>query len=115
MVECTALEMRHTGDRIGGSNPPLSAPEPSGTDTTRPNPSDNGGSGVLRLAPPATRSRQHPTGTAPSRPPTATQNATRLLPADADLAAVVAAWPTLPEPIRAGILAMVRAASEGQG
>jgi len=28
-----------------------------------------------------------------------------------DLAAVVAAWPTLPEAIRAGILAMVRAAS----
>src|SRR5829696_3969827 len=24
-VECTALEMRHTGNRIGGSNPPLSA------------------------------------------------------------------------------------------
>jgi hypothetical protein len=33
-----------------------------------------------------------------------------------DLAAVVSAWPTLPEPIRAGILAMVRAASgEGGG
>jgi hypothetical protein len=29
--------------------------------------------------------------------------------ADGNLAAVVAAWPTLPEPIRAGILAMVRA------
>jgi hypothetical protein len=26
-----------------------------------------------------------------------------------DLAAVVAAWPTLPEPVRADILAMVRA------
>jgi hypothetical protein len=25
VVECTALEMRHTGNRIGGSNPPLSA------------------------------------------------------------------------------------------
>jgi hypothetical protein len=31
------------------------------------------------------------------------------------LAAVVAAWPTLPEAIRAGILAMVRAASGGNG
>jgi hypothetical protein len=30
-----------------------------------------------------------------------------------DLAAVVAAWPTLPEPIRAGILAMVSAATGG--
>ena len=25
VVECTALEMRHTGNRIGGSNPSLSA------------------------------------------------------------------------------------------
>ena len=25
MVECTALEMRHTGNRIEGSNPSLSA------------------------------------------------------------------------------------------
>jgi hypothetical protein len=30
-----------------------------------------------------------------------------------DLAAVVAAWPDLAEPIRAGIVAMVRAASKG--
>jgi hypothetical protein len=29
---------------------------------------------------------------------------------DPDLAAVVATWPTLPEAIRAGILAMVKAA-----
>jgi hypothetical protein len=27
-----------------------------------------------------------------------------------DLAELVAAWPTLPDPIRAGILAMIRAA-----
>jgi hypothetical protein len=27
VVECTALEMRHTGNRIGGSNPSLSAIE----------------------------------------------------------------------------------------
>jgi hypothetical protein len=32
--------------------------------------------------------------------------------ADADLAAVVDAWPELPEAIRAGILAMVKAASK---
>jgi hypothetical protein len=30
----------------------------------------------------------------------------------ADLAAVVNAWPTLPEPIKAGVLAMVKAASD---
>ena len=28
VVECTALEMRHTGNRIGGSNPSLSATPP---------------------------------------------------------------------------------------
>ena len=28
VVECTALEMRHTGNRIGGSNPSLSASYP---------------------------------------------------------------------------------------
>jgi len=33
-----------------------------------------------------------------------------MAPTDPDLAAIVTAWPTLPEPIRAGILAMVRAA-----
>ena len=31
-------------------------------------------------------------------------------PIDAYLSKVIAAWPTLPEPIKAGILAMVRAA-----
>ena len=30
---------------------------------------------------------------------------------DPELAVLVAAWPTLPEPIRAGIVAMVRAAA----
>jgi len=38
-----------------------------------------------------------PTDTRPTLPP--------------DLAAVIDAWPNLPEPIRAGILAMVKAAS----
>jgi hypothetical protein len=32
-----------------------------------------------------------------------------------DLAAVVAAWPTLPEAIRAGIVALVKAAAPGPG
>jgi len=35
-------------------------------------------------------------------------------PADPDLARIVAAWPTLPEVIRAGILAMVKAADGGE-
>lgn len=32
---------------------------------------------------------------------------------DPDLAAVVDAWPTLPEPIKAGILALVNASGGG--
>ncbi len=31
---------------------------------------------------------------------------------DADLRGAVAAWPSLPEPVKAGVLAMVRAASK---
>ena len=34
---------------------------------------------------------------------------------DAGLTALVAAWPTLPEPIRAGIVAMVKATAPGTG
>jgi hypothetical protein len=56
-------------------------------------------------------SRQDATECGPIRSPTATQNATRdCVVADADLAAVVSAWPELPQPIKAGILAMVKAA-----
>lgn len=33
------------------------------------------------------------------------------LPVDADLRALMKAWPAMPEPIKAGILAMVKAAS----
>ena len=41
-------------------------------------------------------------------------SATGALPADPDLAAVVAAWDRLPEAVRAGIVAMVRAAGGGR-
>jgi len=34
------------------------------------------------------------------------------LPADPDLAAIVAAWPTLPNAIKAGVLALVHAATD---
>jgi hypothetical protein len=47
------------------------------------------------------------------RSPRATKNATRALPDDPDLAAVVTAWPSLPEAVRAGIVAMVRASGRG--
>jgi hypothetical protein len=61
---------------------------------------------------PITLSRQEPTDNAPKRLPTATENAPALLPADPALAAVVDAWPTLPEAVRASILMLVKAASE---
>ncbi|MGO8903887.1 MAG: hypothetical protein ACLQU5_36960 [Isosphaeraceae bacterium] len=47
-----------------------------------------------------------------TRPQRATQGTTRLLPDNPDLAAVVAAWPSLPEAIKAGIVAMVKAARD---
>jgi hypothetical protein len=51
------------------------------------------------------------------RPRSATQNATHLLPenTDPDLAAVVGAWPTLPEALKAAVIAIVRSASGGGG
>jgi hypothetical protein len=42
----------------------------------------------------------------------ATESATSLLPDDRDLAVVVAAWPELPEAVRAGIVALAKAASK---
>jgi hypothetical protein len=43
-----------------------------------------------------------------TRPPRATHGATQLPSDDPDLAAIVAAWPDLPETIKAGIMGMVR-------
>jgi hypothetical protein len=39
----------------------------------------------------------------------------RSLPDDPDLVAIAAAWPTLPGPVKAGIVAMVRAAGGTSG
>src|SRR5262245_15810316 len=61
-----------------------------------------------------TSSRQEPSQSAPKRLPTATENATGLRPADPDLAAVIDVWDRLPQAVRAGIVAMVKAAS-GEG
>jgi hypothetical protein len=47
------------------------------------------------------------------RSPRATKNATRALPDDPDLAAVVTAWSSLPGAVRAAIVAMVRASDRG--
>jgi len=61
-------------------------------------------------------SRQHPYQSDSIRPLTADQKADRLCPPhvtnDPDLAAVAEAWPELPEAIKAGIVAMVKAASK---
>jgi hypothetical protein len=66
---------------------------PSGTDDPNPSSHQDASRGI----------RKHP--------PSATQNATRVLPTDPDLAAVIEAWDRLPAAVRAGIVAMVRAAS----
>src|SRR5271157_6213513 len=60
---------------------------------------------------PTPSSRQDTTDSASIRPPTATQNAPpHCVVADPGLAAVVDAWPDLPEAMKAGIVAMVKAA-----
>jgi integrase len=64
-------------------------------------------SGELVSRGPTRTSRQDPTHTAPIRLLTATASAT----VPPDLAAVMAAWPELPEAVRTGIVAMVRAAA----
>jgi hypothetical protein len=54
--------------------------------------------------------RLHPPASAPVRPQRATRGATRLKPqTDPDLEVLIDAWPSLPEALRSGIAAMVRA------
>jgi hypothetical protein len=57
-------------------------------------------------------SRQEASDRVPSRPQTAAKTAAGLLPADPELAAVVAAWDRLPAAVKAGIVAMVQAAAK---
>jgi hypothetical protein len=62
--------------------------------------------------------RQEPTDNddlGSERPPRATAGATDGLPNDPDLTLINEAWHTLPEALRAGILAMVKAATPKQG
>ena len=96
---------------FGGSKSPLSALDATGSDKTRPDAS------FPRVAASSTQehstppSRQEATEADQKHPLTATQNATQLLPEDADLAVVNDAWPRLPEAVRASILMLVKAAS----
>ena len=62
----------------------------------------------------------HPARTRPGPPRSVSRLLPQMLPAlpdalpvDPALAAVVTAWPDLPEPIRAGILALVKASGTG--
>lgn len=74
----------------------------------KPHVHDSGGSnsGNIHATQPLTSTlTPTPTPTAPDAPPPAPTT-----PADPDLAALIAAWPTLPPTIRAGIAAMVKAA-----
>jgi hypothetical protein len=56
-------------------------------------------------------SRQRATASGSRRPPRATKSATSGSVVDPDLAAIMDAWPNLPEVVRAGIVAIVRAAA----
>jgi hypothetical protein len=46
------------------------------------------------------------------RPLRATAGATGALPADPDLALITAAWSSLPAPVKAGMVALVKAAAK---
>ena len=85
---------------------------PTGSDKT---PSFTGSNPSSPKVHPTPSSRQDATKSDSIRPPRATRGATRScqphVAMDPDLAAVVDAWPDLPEAIKAGILAMVRTAS----
>jgi len=102
--------MRQVNPLVEGSSP-----SPVISERTRQNTSKAANSNELRQAHSDSASRTEPTQDDPRRPPRATRGATRdCIVDDPDLAAVVAAWPELPEAIRAGILAMVKAASLGR-
>src|SRR5271157_2546959 len=98
--------MRQVNPLVEGSSP-----SPVIDEQARKNPS---GPEIYRArvkSPSNPSSRQYPNESGSIRPLTATQNATRLLPEDSDLAAVIEAWDGLPEALKAGIVAMVKAAS----
>ncbi len=84
----------------------------TGRDRKRQNPLFSRGFATSTPEHSSPSSRQRATQADPKRPSTATENATGVLPADPELAAVIDAWDRLPEAVRAGILAMVRAAAK---
>ena len=78
------------------------------SDSTRQNTSNPAIPKGLRQAGPAIPSRQDATARDSKRPQPATQFAT---PDDPGLALIVERWGSLPEAVRAGIVAMVRASN----
>lgn len=90
-----------------------SSPTPVIGERTRQNTSNAASPLGLRQPHSDRGSRTEPIQNDSPRLPRATRGATRdrVVP-DPDLAAIVAAWPELPEALRAGILAMVKAASK---
>ncbi len=93
----------------GEGSTPSSRTDPSEAVKLRQNHTNYKGRPSSTPADPIPSTRQYPNESGSIRPATATQNATRLLPDDPGLAAVVDAWPELPEAIRAGIVAMINA------
>jgi hypothetical protein len=96
--------MRYVNPLVEGSSP-----SPVIHEGTRQNTSKPAISLGLHQPQPDSGLRTEPPESEPVRLPGATRGATGLIPDDPDLAAVVDAWPVLPEAIKAGILAMVRA------
>jgi hypothetical protein len=92
-----------------------SSPVPGIHDSNRQNPSKTGIAKGLGQSGKPSQVRQQAAVSAPIRPLTATENATSVLPADTGLATVIDDWDRLPEAVRAGIVAMVKAAAKGSG
>jgi hypothetical protein len=111
LAEQLTLNQRVEGSSPSGGISTISRQNTSESECERPRPYS-----TRRLAPSMQKhsilsSRPEANDRGPERPLRATQSATRSLPEDAELAAVVEAWDRLPEAIRAGIVAMVKAAS----
>ena len=94
--------------RLSPDQPAQARPDPK---KPRVKPTSSGDSSI-------TSSRQHANESGSNRPPTASENASvenayalNSNADDPDLTTVVEAWPDLPEAIKAGILAMVKAAA----
>ena len=92
-----------------------SSPVPSIYDNKRQNPSKTGIAKGLGQSGNPSQVREHAAVSGPTRSLTATENATRVQLADSDFATVINTWDRLTEAVRAGIVAMVKAAAKGGG